>query len=93
MEITSTGEPVWLIERRREGEALVVRETGRSVEKFSKPALIAVLRDEPYARPPRIYRQEKATLVAEVQRWVLSERCGGSILSNLKRLAADGSPS
>jgi hypothetical protein len=88
MEIAATGEPVWLVEQRRKGETLVVRETGRSVEKFSKTALIEVLRDETYARPPRIYRQDKATLVAEVQRWVTSERCGASILANLKRLAA-----
>lgn len=88
MEVAVSGEPIWLIERRRQGEALVVGATGRSVEKFSKRDLIEVLRDEIYARPPRIHRQDKSTLIAEVQRWVVSDRCGASILASLKRLAA-----
>jgi hypothetical protein len=88
VEIAATGEPIWLVERRRAGETLVVRETGRSVTKFSKRDLIEVLRDETYARPPRIHRQDKSTLIAEVQRWVVSDRCGASILASLKRLAA-----
>lgn len=83
--------PAWekdMIERRRQGEALVVREVGRSVESFTRKQLIEALRDEQYARPPRIHSQDKATLVADIQRWVLTERCGASIMARLKEQAA-----
>jgi hypothetical protein len=84
-------QPAWekdIIERRRQGEALVLREVGRSVTSFTRKQLVEVLRDEQYARPPRLHSQDKATLVADIQRWVLTERCGASLLARLKEQAA-----
>lgn len=76
------------IERRRQGEALVLREVGLSVDKFTRKELVEVLREEQYARPPRLHVQLKSTLVADIQRWVLTDRCGASILASLKRQVA-----
>lgn len=87
MELAPNGEPLWLVERRTAGDALVLKETGKRVEDFPKAALRDVLGAHSYARPPRLWSQDKSTLVREVQRWVLSEREGSSILGRLKEIA------
>lgn len=80
-------DPDWIVKRRCEGEALVRRETGKGVAEFTRKQLVEVLRDCSYARPPRLHVQDKRDLVAHVQRWVMSEREGGSILVAMKRQA------
>jgi hypothetical protein len=79
----------WITDRRlklERGDDLVRERTGKGVADFTIKQLREALFDL-NCRPPRLYRQDKADIVAHIQGYVLTERYGGYILARLREMA------
>jgi hypothetical protein len=72
--------------RRREGDDLILAATGRRADRFTLRQLRDILSQASH-RPARVWSQDKADLVAHVQRYVLTENHGPGLLARLKEIA------
>jgi hypothetical protein len=72
--------------QRRVGDDLILAETGRRADRFTLRQLRDILSQASH-RPASVWRQDKADLVAHVQRYVMTENHGPGLLAQLKEIA------